>query len=83
MMAVMLSSVDPGDEVILFEPFYENYGPDAILSGATPKFVGCANPTGRLIPRSLRPPSNRTRAIVMQLAEQSDRKVFSRATSCR
>ena len=33
-MATMLAIVDPGDEVIVFEPFYENYGPDAILSGA-------------------------------------------------
>src|SRR6185436_605806 len=34
MMATMLAVVDPGDEVIVFEPFYENYGPDTILSGA-------------------------------------------------
>src|SRR5436305_7508667 len=37
MMATMLAIIDPGDEVIVFEPFYENYGPDAILSGATPR----------------------------------------------
>ena len=34
MMATLLAPVDPGDEVIVFEPFYENYGPDAIVSGA-------------------------------------------------
>jgi aminotransferase len=39
MMSTMMAIVDPGDEVIIFEPYYENYGPDAILSGATPKFV--------------------------------------------
>ncbi len=39
MMATMMAIVDPGDEVIVFEPFYENYGPDAMLSGATPRFV--------------------------------------------
>ena len=39
MMSTMLAIVDPGDEVVIFEPFYENYGPDAILSGATPRFV--------------------------------------------
>src|SRR6187551_217226 len=39
MMATMMAIVDPGDEVIVFEPYYENYGPDAILSGATPRFV--------------------------------------------
>jgi len=39
MMAVMLAIVDPGDEVVVLEPFYENYGPDAILSGASVRFV--------------------------------------------
>jgi aspartate/methionine/tyrosine aminotransferase len=39
MMATMLAIIDPGDEVVIFEPFYENYGPDAILSGATPRYV--------------------------------------------
>jgi len=38
--------VDPGDEVIVFEPFYENYGPDAILSGATPRYVTLREPRG-------------------------------------
>ena len=39
MAAVFLALIDPGDEVIIFEPFYENYGPDAILAGAKPVFV--------------------------------------------
>ncbi len=39
MMSTMMAIVDPGDEVVIFEPFYENYGPDAILSGATPRYV--------------------------------------------
>jgi aspartate/methionine/tyrosine aminotransferase len=39
MMATMMAIIDPGDEVVIFEPFYENYGPDAILSGATPRYV--------------------------------------------
>ena len=38
-MASMLALVDPGDEVVVLEPFYENYGPDAALSGAKPRFV--------------------------------------------
>ncbi|MBA2339773.1 MAG: aminotransferase class I/II-fold pyridoxal phosphate-dependent enzyme, partial [Pyrinomonadaceae bacterium] len=37
MIAAMMATVDPGDEVILFEPFYENYAPDAILSDARPR----------------------------------------------
>src|SRR4249920_2078161 len=40
MMSTMLAIIDPGDEVVIFEPFYENYGPDAILSGATPRENG-------------------------------------------
>jgi len=39
MMATMMAVIDPGDEVVIFEPFYENYGPDVILSGATPRYV--------------------------------------------
>ncbi|HEY1421318.1 MAG TPA: aminotransferase class I/II-fold pyridoxal phosphate-dependent enzyme, partial [Candidatus Dormibacteraeota bacterium] len=39
MIAAMLAAVDPGDEVIVFEPFYENYGPDCVISGAVPRFV--------------------------------------------
>src|SRR3981189_657876 len=39
MMSAMMAIINPGDEVVVFEPFYENYGPDAILSGATPRFV--------------------------------------------
>jgi len=39
MISAMLAITNPGDEVVIFEPFYENYGPDAILSGARPRFV--------------------------------------------
>ena len=39
MMSAMMAVINPGDEVVVFEPYYENYGPDAILSGATPRFV--------------------------------------------
>src|SRR5437867_2083159 len=44
MIAAMLAILDPGDEVIVFEPFYENYGPDAILTGATPRYVALEPP---------------------------------------
>ncbi|MBQ1949375.1 MAG: pyridoxal phosphate-dependent aminotransferase [Treponema sp.] len=44
MMASMLSVVNPGDKVIIFSPFYENYGADAILSGAEPIFVSLRAP---------------------------------------
>ena len=39
MAATFLALLNPGDEVIIPEPFYENYGPDAILAGARPVFV--------------------------------------------
>ena len=39
MMATMLALVDAGDEVVIFQPYYENYAPDALLSGATPVWV--------------------------------------------
>src|SRR5258707_6832295 len=38
MMSAMMAIINPGDETVVFEPFYENYGPDAILSGASPRF---------------------------------------------
>ena len=44
MIATLLALVNPGEEVIVFEPFYENYGPDAILCGAVPCFVRLSEP---------------------------------------
>ena len=52
-MATMMAVIDPGDEVIVFEPFYENYGPDAILSGATPRYVTLREPTWSFDPEEL------------------------------
>ena len=75
MMAVMLSCIDPGDEVIVFEPFYENYGPDAILAGAEPKYVRLREPDWRFDPDELkRAFSNRTRAIVINSPNNPDRQ---------
>jgi len=39
MIATLMALINPGDEVVIFEPFYENYGPDTYLSRATPRFV--------------------------------------------
>jgi aminotransferase len=50
MIAALMAIVDPGDEVIVFEPFYENYGPDAILCGATPRFVQLHEPQSPPLP---------------------------------
>jgi len=52
MMSAMMAIINPGDEIVVFEPFYENYGPDAILSGATPRSSKCARPNRKTkIPR--------------------------------
>lgn len=80
MMAVMMGCIDPGDEVIVFEPFYENYGPDAILAGAIPKFVRLRQPDWSFDPDELaRAFSNKTRAIVINSPNNPTGKVFSRA----
>jgi aminotransferase len=47
MIATLLAVCNKGDEVVVFEPFYENYGPDSILSGAKPRFVSLRPPAGR------------------------------------
>ena len=44
MIATMLGVLDPGDEVVVFEPFYENYGPDSIIAGAVPRLVSLRPP---------------------------------------
>ena len=44
MVATMLAVINPGDEIIIFEPFYENYGPDVILAGATARYVALREP---------------------------------------
>ncbi len=80
MAATMLALVDPGDEVIVFEPFYENYGPDAILCGATPRFVRLREPSWSYDPEELQQAfSNRTRAIVINTPNNPTGKVFDRA----
>jgi len=80
MMAVMMGCIDPGDEVIIFEPFYENYGPDAIMAGAQPKFVRLRGPDWTFDPDELkRAFSNRTRAIVINSPNNPTGKVFTRA----
>ena len=79
MIAAMLGLLDPGDEVIVFEPFYENYGPDAILTGAIPRYVTLHEPDWRIDPDELRAAiTPRTRAIVINSPHNPTGKVFSR-----
>ena len=79
MISTMLALVDPGDEVIVFEPFYENYGPDAILSGATPRFVRLREP--RLVLRSR--PSSPRRSTTRRARSSSTRRTTRPARCSR
>jgi aspartate/methionine/tyrosine aminotransferase len=80
MIAAMLAAIDPGDEVIVFEPFYENYGPDCIISGAVPRYVALQAPDWSVDPEALRAAFNRkTRAIVVNTPHNPTGKVYSQA----
>jgi len=79
MMATMMAIIDPGDEVVIFEPFYENYGPDAILSGATPRYVTLREPAFTFDPDELADAfNNRTKAIILNTPNNPTGKVFTR-----
>ncbi len=79
MAAVFLALVDPGDEVIVFDPFYENYGPDAILAGATPVFVPLEPPNWTFDPQRLRDAfTDRTKAIIVNTPHNPTGRVFTR-----
>ena len=79
MIASLLAVIDPGDEVVVFEPFYENYGPDAELCGAVPRFVSLRPPDWSFDPGELRRAFNsRTKAIVLNTPNNPTGKVFSR-----
>ena len=79
MMAAMMAIVNPGDEVIVFEPFYENYGPDAILSGAMPRYVTLYAPDWHFNRDELAAAFNdNTKAIIINTPNNPTGKVFSR-----
>lgn len=85
MISTLLAVCNRGDEVIVFEPFYENYGPDAILSGAQPIFVKLRPPTSEngewtFDERELRAAfRNHTKAIILNTPNNPTGKVFTRA----
>ena len=79
MIAAMLALLNPGDEVIVFEPFYENYGPDAILSGAVPRYVTLHEPSWSFDVSELRAAFGpRTRGLVLNTPHNPTGKVFTR-----
>ncbi len=80
MIATLKALVNPGDEIIIFEPFYENYGPDAILSGARPRYVTLRPPDWAYDPNELSEAFNpNTKAIIINTPNNPTGKVFSEA----
>jgi len=79
MIAAMMATVDPGEEVVLFEPFYENYAPDAILSGARPRYVPLRAPDWTFDREELRAAFNeRTKAVIICNPNNPTGRVFTR-----
>lgn len=79
MIATLLATVNPGDEVVIFQPFYENYWPDTVLAGASPRFVTLHEPDWRIDPDELTAAFGaRTRAVVINTPNNPTGKVFSR-----
>jgi aminotransferase len=80
MISSMMAIINPGDEVVVFEPFYENYGPDAILSGATPRFVKLRPPDWTFDPAELAAAFGpATKAIILNTPNNPTGHVFERA----
>jgi len=88
MIATLLAVCNKGDEVVVFEPFYENYGPDSILSGSKPRFVICGRlkrpvASGTFDEQELREAfkhqtaTHHTKAIILNTPNNPTGKVFS------
>lgn len=79
MIASLMAIVNPGEEVIVFEPFYENYGPDTILCGASPRYITLHEPDWHFDEQALKKAFNRkTKAIVLNTPNNPTGKVFTR-----
>ncbi len=79
MIATIMATVNRGDEVVVFSPFYENYGPDCILAGAVPRFVSLKPPVWDFDDDELAAAfTSRTRAIIVNTPHNPTGKVFSR-----
>ena len=79
MVSTLLAIVDPGDEVVVLEPFYENYGPDAAICGAKPVFVPLRAPGNTFDRDELRAAfSARTKAIIVNTPNNPSGRVFTR-----
>jgi aspartate/methionine/tyrosine aminotransferase len=85
MISTLLAVCNAGDEVVVFEPFYENYGPDSVLSGARPRFVKLHAPSDgngewSFDEKELRRAFDKhTKAIILNTPNNPTGKVFTRA----
>ncbi len=80
MISTLLAIVDPGDEVVVLEPFYENYGPDTDIAGAKPVYVALRPPQNVFDPDELRAAFGpRTKAIIVNTPNNPTGRVFTRA----
>ena len=78
-LSALLATLDPGEEVIVFEPWYENYGPDCILSGASPVYVKLSPPDWSFNRDELRAAFGpKTKGIIVNTPHNPTGKVFSR-----
>lgn len=78
MASALMAIVDPGDEVVVFEPYYENYGPDAILCGAKPVYVPMPIDGELDLDRLARACSRRTRVIIVNTPNNPTGRVLTR-----
>lgn len=79
MIAALKAIINPGDEIIILEPFYENYGPDGILSGATPRYVTMYPPDWHFDYKELEKTfNNKTKAIIINTPNNPTGKVFTK-----
>jgi aspartate/methionine/tyrosine aminotransferase len=78
MASALLAVAEPGDEVIVLEPFYENYGPDAVLCGATPVYVPMGAGTDLDLSRIADAFTDATRAIILNTPNNPTGRVFTR-----
>ena len=79
MIATLMAIINPREEIIVFEPFYENYGPDGILAGATPHFISLNIKDWSISKKDLREAFNKnTKAIIINSPNNPTGKVFSR-----
>ena len=78
MISSLMAIVNPGEEVIVFEPFYENYGPDTILCDAKPQFITLHEPDWHFDEKELAQAfNNKTKAIIINTPNNPTGKVFS------